>query len=131
MNNFRALLVLISLVVAGCGDDAKNDSAGALIEHSLDFRPPETRQVAFSSGASNLVSGDTNEATDVFVHDAVSGVTRRVSVASGRRPGRQRQHLFRIHHGFHFRKWPVRRLLVPGGKPRARGYEPNSRHLRP
>jgi Tol biopolymer transport system component len=40
------------------------------------------RYIAFQSGASNLVTGDTNEADDVFVHDRQTGQTRRVSVAS-------------------------------------------------
>lgn len=40
------------------------------------------RYVAFSSDASNLVEGDTNETTDVFVHDRETGRTIRVSVAS-------------------------------------------------
>ncbi|MSR61960.1 MAG: hypothetical protein EXS08_05905 [Planctomycetes bacterium] len=40
------------------------------------------RTVAFSSLSTNLVPGDTNEASDVFVHDLVSGVTARVSVDS-------------------------------------------------
>ena len=40
------------------------------------------RYVAFESIASNLVTGDTNDAWDVFVHDRVTGVTERVSVAS-------------------------------------------------
>jgi Tol biopolymer transport system component len=38
------------------------------------------RYVAFRSSASNLVSGDTNGADDVFVHDQLSGTTERVSV---------------------------------------------------
>jgi Tol biopolymer transport system component len=40
------------------------------------------RYVAFQSHANNLVSGDTNSATDVFVHDRQTGQTTRVSVAS-------------------------------------------------
>ena len=40
------------------------------------------RFVTFDSGAPNLVAGDTNGATDVFVHDRATGVTSRVSVAS-------------------------------------------------
>ena len=40
------------------------------------------RYVAFASDASNLVDGDTNEATDIFVHDRQTGVTTRVSVDS-------------------------------------------------
>jgi Tol biopolymer transport system component len=41
------------------------------------------RCVAFASGASNLVSGDTNASFDVFVHDRLTGATERVSVDSG------------------------------------------------
>lgn len=40
------------------------------------------RFVAFASSARNLVEGDTNEASDVFVHDRTSGQTLRVSLAS-------------------------------------------------
>jgi Tol biopolymer transport system component len=40
------------------------------------------RFVAFSSGATNLVGGDTNGFEDVFVHDRQSGITTRVSVNS-------------------------------------------------
>jgi Tol biopolymer transport system component len=40
------------------------------------------RLVAFGSGSSNLVPGDTNGAWDVFVRDRVTGVTERVSVSS-------------------------------------------------
>jgi Tol biopolymer transport system component len=38
------------------------------------------RYVAFYSGASNLVAGDTNRARDVFVYDRQTGQTTRVSV---------------------------------------------------
>ncbi|MDX3854851.1 S8 family serine peptidase [Streptomyces sp. AK02-01A] len=40
------------------------------------------RYIGFSSGATNLVTGDTNEQTDSFVHDRRTGVTERVSVTS-------------------------------------------------
>ena len=40
------------------------------------------RYVAFSSGANNLVPGDTNEKSDIFLHDRQTGETIRVSVAS-------------------------------------------------
>ena len=40
------------------------------------------RYIAFNSAASNLVSGDTNAAWDIFVHDRDTGVTTRVSVAT-------------------------------------------------
>ncbi|MGH8911346.1 MAG: TolB family protein [Acidimicrobiia bacterium] len=38
------------------------------------------RYIAFESGASNLVTGDTNHLADVFVHDTTTGTTTRVSV---------------------------------------------------
>jgi TolB protein len=41
------------------------------------------RFVAFASGASNLVAGDTNGTYDVFVRDRKLQVTRRVSVGPG------------------------------------------------
>ncbi len=40
------------------------------------------RVVTFSSIATNLVPGDTNGTTDIFVHDRATGATERVSVAS-------------------------------------------------
>jgi len=40
------------------------------------------RFVAFDSGASNLVEGDGNSASDVFVHDRKTGKTTRISVDS-------------------------------------------------
>jgi Tol biopolymer transport system component len=43
------------------------------------------RFVAFSSWASNLVPNDTNDQSDIFVRDLVTGTTRLVSVASGSR----------------------------------------------
>lgn len=46
------------------------------------YRPvfsPDGRYVAFSSDAKNLVPGDTNAVTDIFIRDLVTGTTRRVS----------------------------------------------------
>jgi len=40
------------------------------------------RYVAFESGASNLVSGDTNNLSDIFVRDRTLGTTERVSVST-------------------------------------------------
>lgn len=40
------------------------------------------RYVAFQSAASNLISGDTNGSTDIFVHDCTTHKTTRVSVDS-------------------------------------------------
>ncbi len=41
------------------------------------------RYVAFASGASNLVAGDTNNRVDVFVRDRQGGTTERVSLTAG------------------------------------------------
>lgn len=41
------------------------------------------RFVAFSSSATNLVAGDTNDGEDVFVHDRHTAITTRVSVSTG------------------------------------------------
>ena len=38
--------------------------------------------VAFETNASNLVEGDTNNVSDIFVHNRITGKTTRVSVAS-------------------------------------------------
>jgi len=47
------------------------------------------RYVTFWSWASNLIPGDTNGVSDVFVHDRQTGVTQRVSVdSSGRQANR-------------------------------------------
>ena len=44
---------------------------------------PDGRYVAFYSGATNLVSGDTNGLDDVFVRDRIGGTTTRVSITDG------------------------------------------------
>ena len=41
------------------------------------------RFVAFSSGATNLVTGDGNGKNDIFVHDRQTGTTERVNVRTG------------------------------------------------
>jgi len=51
------------------------------------------RHVAFASGASNLVSGDTNRRIDVFVRDRWTGTTRRVSVSSNQTQANRRSDL--------------------------------------
>ena len=53
--------------------------------NSTSHRPSisaDGRLVAFHSYASNLVPGDTNDTSDVFVHDRETGITERVSVAA-------------------------------------------------
>jgi Tol biopolymer transport system component len=59
--------------------------AGGVEADSSSFSPAisgDGRLVAFASGATNLVVGDTNGATDVFVRNSGTGLTRRVSVTS-------------------------------------------------
>jgi Tol biopolymer transport system component len=50
------------------------------------------RIIAFVSDAENLVSNDTNEMRDVFVHDTATGRTTRVSVSSSRQQGNDVSH---------------------------------------
>lgn len=45
------------------------------------------RYVAFLSSATNLVTGDTNNSGDIFVHDRMTGATTRVSVSINGGPG--------------------------------------------
>jgi Tol biopolymer transport system component len=52
-------------------------------ESELAWISADGNRVAFQSDASNLVAGDTNVVSDVFIHDRSSGLTERVSVDSG------------------------------------------------
>jgi hypothetical protein len=61
--------------VASDGTQANGDSGATSVSG-------DGRLVAFVSGASNLVPGDTNGVVDVFVHDRATNSTTRVSVAS-------------------------------------------------
>ena len=59
------------------------DASGAMPGNSLSGEPTisaDGRFVAFSSSASNLVAGDTNNLSDVFVRDLGSGTTTLISV---------------------------------------------------
>lgn len=66
----------VARVSVGTAGEQANGGSGA---PSLS---DDGRYVAFSSGASNLVTGDTNGETDVFVRDTQANTTVRVSVAS-------------------------------------------------
>ncbi|MEG5162298.1 calcium-binding protein [Microcoleus sp. AT3-A2] len=59
--------------VDSAGNQANGDSSNASISANGRF-------VAFYSGASNFVSGDTNNASDIFVRDTLTNTTTRVSV---------------------------------------------------
>ncbi len=61
--------------VASNGDEGNNGSSEPSIS-------TDGRYVSFASDASNLVVGDTNGVSDVFVHDRQTGETTRVSVSS-------------------------------------------------
>jgi len=57
------------------GTAGNSDSTKATISH-------DGRYVVFASYASNLVSGDTNGAYDIFIHDLNTGTTTRASTTS-------------------------------------------------
>lgn len=61
--------------VASSGAQAFGSSQSASVS-------ADGRYVAFSSDASGLVPGDTNDVRDVFVHDRVTGITGRVNLSS-------------------------------------------------
>ena len=69
---------------AGTTELVSVDSAG--VQGDLQSIKPtissDGRYVAFSSDATNLVPGDVNGLQDVFVHDRLTGTTKRVSVDS-------------------------------------------------
>ena len=50
------------------------------------------RYVAFTSSAANLVSGDNNGTSDVFVKDTTTGATKRASVSTGGSEGNQQSY---------------------------------------
>ena len=61
-------------------DDNGTQSNGASYRPSISA---DGRYVGYYSEASNLVPGDTNGATDVFLYDRQSGAAKRVSVGNG------------------------------------------------
>ncbi len=65
----------VSVATGGAQGDAESFTPGAI--------SADGRYVAFTSRATNLVAGDTNAASDVFVHDRLTGITTRESVSSG------------------------------------------------
>src|SRR5881296_2513689 len=65
----------VRVSVASGGTEGDDASLGSALS-------ADGRFVAFDSAATNLVTGDTNGVSDVFVHDRQTGTTERVSVAS-------------------------------------------------
>ena len=76
--------VFVCELATGLVERVSVDSTGA--QANLNSYSPsisvDGQLVAFVSGASNLVSGDTNNRYDIFVHDRSTGITERVSVSS-------------------------------------------------
>jgi Tol biopolymer transport system component len=76
--------VFVHDMVSGATTRVSVDSNGAQADNGS-FSPSlssDGRYVAFMSWATNLVSGDTNGASDVFLHDRQTGLTTRISVDS-------------------------------------------------
>lgn len=65
--------VRISVTSMGVEGDAASDAPSI---------SGDGRYVAFASTATNLVAGDSNGASDVFLHDRITGVTTRVSLGA-------------------------------------------------
>jgi Tol biopolymer transport system component len=79
-----ALTVMVNSVAGQVTQCVSLDSSGAQANFD-NYRPSISangRYVAFESIASNLVLGDTNQHSDVFVRDRLLGTTERVSVDS-------------------------------------------------
>lgn len=71
----RALATTARVSVTSTGAEANGVSYASSISG-------DGRFVVFLSGATNLVTSDTNSTSDVFVHELSSGVTTRVSVGN-------------------------------------------------
>ncbi len=63
-------------------DSAGNQATGGSFASAVPSLSADGRFVAFSSHATNLVAGDTNNVFDIFVRDRELGTTTRVSVAA-------------------------------------------------
>ena len=70
----------IRVSVSSSGLEANNDSDNPSIS-------ADGRYIAFSSYANNLVPGDTNNQSDIFIYDQQTAQTTRVSLASGGNQG--------------------------------------------
>jgi hypothetical protein len=76
----------VSVSSSGAESNGPSDTWGSL--------SADGRFVSFSSLASNLVDGDTNQSWDVFVHDRSTGITERVSVDSSGAEGNHESSMF-------------------------------------
>jgi Tol biopolymer transport system component len=82
--NGQAADIFVRDTLAGTTTLVSVDSGGAQgnAASSGPFISADGRYVGFTSSASNLVPGDANARSDVFVRDLVSGTTTRVSLSS-------------------------------------------------
>ena len=78
----------VSVSSNGAQSNAGAGGRGMLIQSMSD----DGRFVVFNSSDSNLVAGDTNGMSDVFLHDRQTGETTRVSVASDGTEGNNNSH---------------------------------------
>jgi len=96
MSSLRSALWTLGFVIAATSfaDDVHAQTRGKVVRESVDSLGDEAfgtsaraaisangRFVAFASSAADLVPGDTNQDTDVFVRDRDTGVVQRVSLA--------------------------------------------------
>jgi Tol biopolymer transport system component len=70
----------VRVSVGSAGEEGDGDSGNATVSANGRF-------VAFDSWAPDLVAGDENDASDVFVHDRKKGKTKRVSLSVAAIPG--------------------------------------------
>jgi len=85
MGLFLLLLMIGAASGAGVITRVSTSSSAAQGNYSTYFNPSvsaDGRYVAFQSLASNLVPGDTNQSSDIFVKDTQNGTTTRVSTDS-------------------------------------------------
>jgi Tol biopolymer transport system component len=71
----REIAETVRVSINSAGEEGNFDSFDAALS-------ADGRYVAFGSRATNLVSDDTNEVEDIFVHDQQTGETTRISVNS-------------------------------------------------
>ena len=98
---FRGLATLGTMLIAGATASGQATTARVSLDSAGNqgddaSRWPDIsgdgRYVAFFADASNLVPGDTNGRSDVFVHDRLTGVTERVSIDSSGNQGNDTSH---------------------------------------
>ena len=93
----------------------RSDGAQANGPSAIPSISADGRFVTFYSDATNLVSGDTNDQGDVFVHDRQTGTTRRVSVGPNGTQGDVSSQTSAISADGHFVAfWSLATNLVPG-----------------